>query len=189
MSHKNSTQVKTFLFILNLTHLCLLSFHPEVLLNASTPVGPLFDIFASTSEKMPGICDWSSDHHNQHCYFPLRISKPYNLHVRCLNSLDWTFVGPTLPMRNHTTPPSPQISPAPEPHQTFHFSPLLAKIPSPWHIRLFLHYEQRNPGPLSSVSVISTFTHIRSRKRGCAMQRLIIRMGLRSIIACGAFTS
>lgn len=129
MSPQNSTQVKIFLSSLKLRRLCRLGFMTKFSYRPSNPVGPLFDIFASTFEKMPGICDWSLDHYTPHCYVLPRISKPCDPHVRYLNGLDWTFVGPTLSMRNRTTPPGPQIAPAPEPHQTFHFSPLLAKIP------------------------------------------------------------
>lgn len=50
----------------------------------------------------------------------------------------------------------------------------LATISSLRHIRLFIHHDANDPWNLSNADAIATFQHLRSRKRGCALESLII---------------
>lgn len=50
----------------------------------------------------------------------------------------------------------------------------LASIPSLRHIRLFVHHDHNDPWNLSNADAIATFKYLRSRKRGCALESLII---------------
>lgn len=50
----------------------------------------------------------------------------------------------------------------------------LATIPSLRHIRLFVHHDRNDPWSLSNADAITTFKHLRSRKRGCSLESLVI---------------
>lgn len=50
----------------------------------------------------------------------------------------------------------------------------LATISSLRHIRLFIHHDENDAWDLSNPDAIATFQHLRSRKRGCALESLII---------------